>query len=116
MKKLFIPIIAGAICCCAYININAQEYKTHINKEFTVSSNGANMLSVYNLEGFIKIEGYSGNKVMIEIDETISAKTNELVEEGKKEFKLAFDQNGDSMIAYIAEPYDSRPRHHWNYD
>jgi len=109
MKRLFIPFFAGAVTCCTGTAAHAQEFKTHVSKEFTVTGNSANTLSVYNLQGFIKVEGYSGNKVVIEVDETISANDNEKLETGKKEFKLAFEQNGDSMIAYIAAPYDSRP-------
>jgi len=45
-------------------------------------------LAIYNIEGPIKVEGYSGDKVVIEINKTITAKTNEILETGKKEFRL----------------------------
>jgi hypothetical protein len=114
MKKLFIPVLAGLAICCTSEAANAQEFKTHVSKAFTVSGSTANTLSIYNLEGYIKVEGYSGDKVMIEVDETISARNDEQLEIGKKEFKLEFEQNKDSITAYIAEPYDSRPHQHWN--
>ena len=115
MKKLFVPIFAGAVLCCANAAACAQEFKTHVSKAFTVSGSSANTLSIYNREGSIKVEGYSGDKVMIEVDETISANNEDQLEKGKKEFKLEFEQDKDSIIAYIAEPYDSRPHQRWNY-
>ena len=116
MKKLFIPLIAGVVCCCSCTTVQAQEFKTHVTKEFAVSGSVANTVAIYNLDGFIKVEGYSGNKVLIEVDEIISANDNEELEIGKKEFKLSFDQKADSVFAYIEEPFDSRPRRHWNED
>ena len=86
MKKLFIPIFAGAVLCCANAAVYAQEFKTHVSKAFTVSGPSANTLSIYNLEGSIKVEGYSGDKVLIEVDETISANNEDQLEKGKKEF------------------------------
>lgn len=114
MKKLLIPVIAGIGLCFAQFSAQAQEYKTHISKEFTFSKG---VVGIYNLFGTVKVEGYSGDKVLMEIDETISAKDQQTVEDGKKEFQLKFEQKPDSVIAYIAEPWDTRPHRnnrHWN--
>lgn len=116
MKTNVISLFTGLVTFCAWLPANAQEYKEHVSKEFSLPADASKqVISIYNLDGFIKVEGYSGNKVVIEIDETISADDKATVEAGKKEFKLAFDQNGDSLTAYIAEPYDSRPRKHWRH-
>jgi hypothetical protein len=72
-------------------------------------------VAIYNLEGSVKVEGYSGDKVIIEIDKTISADDQQTLEDGKKEFKLEFEQKPDSVIAYIAEPWDTRPHQNWHY-
>lgn len=107
MKKLLIPILSGVILSCTNAPAQEPKFTETIKKEFVVSPNS--VLAVYNTEGFIKVEGYDGNKVLIEIDKTISGKTNEIVEEGKREFKLEFEQKADSVIVYISEPWDSRP-------
>ena len=113
MKKLFIPLLSGLVLCCAQTKATAQEFKEHISKQFTLQkAANATVLAVYNLQGSIKVEGYAGDKVIMEIDKTISAKNNDVLEQGKKEFELAFDQQSDTIMAYIAEPYDSRP-HEW---
>ncbi len=45
----------------------------------------------------------------IDVDKRLTAKDKAVLEAGTKEFKLAFEQRGDSIIAYIAEPFDWRP-------
>jgi len=67
------------------------------------------VLSIYNIDGPVIVEGYSGNKILMEIDKLMTADDNQVLEAGKKEFRLGFDQSSDTVIAYIAAPYDSRP-------
>jgi hypothetical protein len=118
MKKIIIPLLAGCLLACALQTAKAQEYKTHVSKEFTLQKAApATVLSIYNIFGSIKVEGYAGDKVIMEIDQKISAKSNDVLEEGKKEFKLAFDQTGDTITAFIAAPHDSRPhRDYWSWN
>lgn len=111
MKKILFPLIAVTVCCCLN-TAKAQEHKEHISKTFT-AKNGQT-LAIYNVFGFIKVEGYNGDKVQFEVDKTISAKTNDDLETGKKEFKMEFEQVGDTIWAYIVAPYDSRPRQRYN--
>lgn len=114
MKTVIIPLFAGLVLSCAQSPANAQQYTEHISKEFSLpKAASANVLSVYNITGPISVQGYAGDKVIIEVEETISAKSNEILEQGKKEVKLRFEQVGDTLWAYIASPYDSRP-HRYN--
>jgi hypothetical protein len=111
MKRILIPVLTGAGLCFAQMAAHAQEFKQHISKEFT-QQKGA--VAIYNLNGSVKVEGYAGDKVMIEIDETITAPDQETLDQGKREFKLAFDQKQDSVISYTSAPYDTRPHRNWN--
>jgi DUF4097 and DUF4098 domain-containing protein YvlB len=111
MKKLLMPVLAGAGLCFAQISASAQEFTQHISKEFTLQKG---VVAIYNVYGSIKVEGYSGNKVIMEIDETISARDQQTVDRGKNEVKLGFDQKPDSVIAYIAKPYNSKPHNSWH--
>lgn len=113
MKKLFIPFLAIVLISCGKSVAQKPDFKEHITKEFTVKPN--DVLAIYNIQGSIKVEGYEGNKVLIEIDKTISAKTQEQLEIGKNEFKLNMEQQNDSLIVYIKEPYDSRPNRNRNW-
>lgn len=116
--KQTMTILLGCLLTCALPQLlAAQEYTTHVTKEFTPNkAASASVLTIYNVFGPIKVEGYSGNKVILEIDEQLTAKTAEALEVAKKEFKLDFAQGNDTMMAWIAEPYDSRPNRNWDRD
>ncbi len=117
MKKLITTLLAGVGIGLLSSPLFAQEFKEHIVKEFDLSGSvNGNTLLIYNLDGFIKVEGYNGNKVLMEIDKVISADDTATLEQGKKEFKLGIDQRGDSTTVYIAQPWDSRPHHRYNID
>lgn len=109
MKRSLMPVLAGVGLCLLQISASAQEFKEHVSKQFTLQKG---VVAIYNISGSINVQGYAGDKVIMEIDETISADDQATLEQGKKEFKLAFDQKQDTVMAYIAEPYDSRP-HSW---
>jgi hypothetical protein len=114
MKTLFTPLLAGLVLSCTQSPAKAQEFNEHISKEYTLQKPaGSSVLAIYNIEGPIKVEGYSGDKVVIEINKTIYGKTNEILEQGKREFRLELEQTTDSITCYIAEPYDSRPHEHY---
>ena len=115
MKNILISVLAGAGLCLAQMAAHAQEYKTHVTKQFPMQKG---WVAICNLNGSVKVEGYAGDKVIIDIDETITGDDNQSVEDGKKEFKLGFDMQADSLVAYTVEPYDTRPhrgRYHDDY-
>jgi hypothetical protein len=110
MKKLFIPLmgVLGLVCCAGPgAKAQQQEYNQHISKAFTLPKGG--VLAMYNINGPLDVEGYSGDQVLIEVDEKLSAEDTASLEAGKREFQLALEQSNDSILVYIAKPYDSRP-------
>src|ERR1035437_4841489 len=117
MKKAIVTLLMGMGIICAVPKTNAREFKEHLSKEFILAGDASHStLFIYNISGFIKVEGYQGNKVLLEMDKTIGADDDKSLKEGKKEFRLAFDERTDTIMAYIAEPYDSRPHRHWQYN
>jgi hypothetical protein len=117
MKTKWISLVQGTLLLCLVQPAAAQDFKdkTHVSKTFAINQHNVSAaLAVFNINGSIKVEGYDGDKVQIEVDQTISADEQEAFDQGKKEFKLAFEQVGDSVVAYISEPYDSRPGKRWN--
>lgn len=117
MKKIIGTLLMGMVILCAVQNANGREFKEKITKEFTLSGETSHStLFIYNVTGFIKVEGYSGTKIILEMDKTITADDDKNLEAGKKEFSLAFSQKSDSILAYIASPFDSRPRRNWQYN
>lgn len=109
MKHFAIPLLAGAVLYCTQAPAQKLVEKVHVSKEFSVQNASANTLAIHNIEGSVRVEGYDGNKVILEVDKTISAKNDADFQQGKQEFKLEFEQKSDSIIAYIAYPFDSRP-------
>ncbi len=116
MKRAIVTMYLGMLMVCLIPSLDAQEFRQHISKEFVISHAENSILYIYNLNGSLKVEGYDGNKILLEIDETISASDNKILEIGKKEFRMAFEQQSDTVIAYIAAPYDSRPHRNWHYN
>lgn len=140
MKNVWIPLLTGMAISCTQVPLQAQEtreknkdeqkletrldrkraeyteeYKEHISKQYTLQKTSAGILAVYNLEGSVKVEGYAGDQIRIEADKTLYARSKEILEQGEKETKLGFEQVGDSVVAYISEPWDTRP-HDWHND
>jgi len=107
----------------APLRAQAPEATEKITKEFTIAGDASRqVLAVYNVFGSVAVQGYAGNKVVLEVTKTISAPSGELLETGRKEVQLAFVQRNDSVIAYTTGPHDSRPNQgtrnrnnpHWN--
>ncbi len=108
MKMLKTLLFAGAMASCA--PSNAQSLKEHISKEVALPSTPSNtVIAVYNLIGSVRVEGYSGNKVLVEIDKTVSAKNKADAERGNQEFELGIDTKNDTIVIYTKAPYDTRP-------
>lgn len=110
MNRIILTLFLGTGMLCAFSQAEAQENKEHLKREFTISGKASDgTLLIYNISGSIKVEGTTGNKVVFEIEKTISADNENDLQTGIKEFRTGFQQKGDSIIAYIAEPFDSRP-------
>jgi DUF4097 and DUF4098 domain-containing protein YvlB len=116
--KNIVPLIAGCGLCLAQLTASAQDFKLHTSREFTLKkAASATLVGIYNISGSIKVEGYAGDKVTIDVDETISGNTQADIEQGKKEFKLNLDQNADTIMAYISDPWNTKPHPRgWHYD
>ena len=117
MKKVIVTLLLGMEIIWAVPVANAREFKEHLSKEFAVTGDASGgTMFIYNISGFIKVEGYVGNKILFEMDKTISADDEKNLETGRQKFRLAFDQRSDTIMAYIAEPFDSRPHRNWQYN
>jgi hypothetical protein len=115
MKRVFSPLLCGLALLC-YTGVKAQEFREHITKEFPVTAAKPGVLAIYNLNGPVKVEGYAGDKVVVEIDKVITADDSTDLQTGKREFKMGIDQNADTIMFYIEEPYDTRPHRRWRDD
>ena len=64
-----------------------------------------NLLILKNVQGFVKVEGYSGAEVQIEAEKTIHANNQNKLEQGLNEFKLMFEEAGDRIFVYLDAPF-----------
>jgi hypothetical protein len=80
----------------------AQTFTDKITKEFKFEKQSAqNTLVLANINGHVKVESYSGDKILIEAERIIKAKTNERLELGKQEMQLRQIDNYDTIIFYV---------------
>ena len=119
----FLPSLPALLLLCspacqAQASLRPQ-FKEQITKEFVLTAEaGRSTLALYNINGSVAVQGYAGNKVLVEATKTISADDAKTLETGKTEAQLGFTQRGDSVVVYLTGPYDSRPHNNdrcgWN--
>ncbi len=96
-------ILTILACACSTLCL-AQEFSETITKEYTFEKKTAdNAVMIANINGNVKVSGYSGDKVLLEVKRTIYAKTDARLEKGKQELKLGMVDRADTLIFYIED-------------
>ena len=81
--------------------VSAQSFTEKITKELSFEKKGVdNALMISNINGNVKVTGYDGDKVMVEVTRTIKGKTPERLEKGKAQIKLGIIDRADTIILY----------------
>ncbi|MEK6780351.1 MAG: DUF4097 family beta strand repeat-containing protein [Bacteroidota bacterium] len=81
---------------------NAQTFTDKITKELAFEKKSTeNAIMVANINGDVNVTGYEGDKVILEVTRTITAKTQERLEQGKKELQLGSIDRADTLIFYV---------------
>jgi DUF4097 and DUF4098 domain-containing protein YvlB len=97
MKKIF--RLAGLLL--AGLTVQAQTFTETIKKELTFEKKSdANALMLFNVSGDVKVSGYDGDKIIIEVEKKISGKTTDRLEAGKKEIQLGVLNRADTLLVY----------------
>lgn len=113
MKRLIISSIFATLVLVAY----GQERKQTINKEYALYGS-AKVLMISNVNGFIKVEGYDGQKVTMEINEHLKAKSSAALEEMISKIGIEEEEFGDTLEVYISTPCscdcEKKSRYNWN--
>jgi len=88
---------------CVPLLANAQTFtdKVVMELKFEKPTNANNTLIVANINGSMKVQGYGGDKILIESERTIKAKTDARLEQGKKEMQLKQIDRLDTLIVYV---------------
>lgn len=98
MKKLLIILIVMTCIATGY----SQQFNETIKKELTFEKKSdKNALMIANINGSIVVEGYDGDKVIVEVNKEIMAKTDGRLEQGKSEIQLGVLDLADTLILYV---------------
>lgn len=87
-------------------NAFAQKSTEHIIRSVSFNTpTGTHVLFVQNIQGDVKVEGYSGDKVEITAEKIITAKTKADAEKGMREVQLKTEASGDTVYVYLDAPF-----------
>lgn len=111
------------ILLCLPLMANAQTFTDKITRELKFEKvSVSNTLILANINGSMKVLGYDGDKILIEAERTIKAKTDARLEQGKKELQLQQIDRVDTLIVYVGGGcnhfgYRTNRRHNngWSY-
>src|SRR5258708_3142579 len=117
MKRMIVILL------CLPLIVNAQSYTDKITRELKFEKvSASNTLILANINGSMKVQGYDGDKILIEAERTIKAKTDARLEQGKKEMQLQQIDRVDTLIVYVGGGcnhfgYRTNRRHNngWSY-
>jgi hypothetical protein len=99
------PIILMLVLQFGALGLLAQDHTEKIVKELSFNRKSANnVLKIENIDGFVHVEPYKGDKVLIEVERIIRPATADGLEKSK-ELSLEFEVSGDSIISYLKAPY-----------
>jgi DUF4097 and DUF4098 domain-containing protein YvlB len=97
MKTLM--TISGVLFAFA---LQAQSSTETITKELVFEKKSAdNALIIANINGGITVEAYAGDKVVIEVEKAIRAKSEARLQKGKTEIQLGIVDRADTLIFYV---------------
>lgn len=98
MKKIVLVFFAIAFASAAW----AQTFTETIKKELAFEKKAdSNLLMVFNLNGDVTIEGYDGDKIIVEVEKRIKGKTEARLEKGKSQVQLGVIDRADTLILYV---------------
>src|SRR5262245_48081275 len=96
MKKI------AALVLCLPALANAQTFTDKVTKELKFEkASPSNTLVIANLNGSMVVQGYDGDKILIEAERTIKAKSEARLEQGKSEMQLKQIDRLDTLIVYV---------------
>ncbi|MBS9460854.1 DUF4097 family beta strand repeat protein [Flagellimonas sp. 389] len=105
MKQLILMVFLISFLGMQSCNAQQKKHKEQIKKEVPLSNGVENRLVIKNVFGSIAVEGYSGNKVLVEVEKIISADNAKDLELGKKELNLKIVQEENLVILHPDAPY-----------
>lgn len=98
MKQQLVLII---LCLLAAPGL-AQVHTEKITREIGFEKKGpANALMIFNINGDVKVSGYEGDKILIEVEKVIKGKTDARLEKGKAAVQLGLIDRADTIMLFV---------------
>lgn len=80
----------------------AQSHSEKISKALSFGKvSEANTVIIANINGSVRVEGYEGSEVRVEVDKTITAKTADRLEKGKQQIQLGTLDLVDTLVLFV---------------
>jgi len=86
-----------------------------IKREFTLDKTGHGFLFLANVSGDIQVEGYDGNKIVLELKKSINSASKKETLKGIDDIQLRTLQEGNAVFVYMESPYGSFDRKNVSY-
>ena len=113
MKKVTTTLINLVVVLCSTVALG-QQFKDTITKEFKFeSASNNNVFLLANVVGNITVEGYSGDKIILEAERILHAKSNERLEKAKSEIGLGVVDHLDTIIVFVNGPCGNASAQRW---
>jgi len=94
-------LITGFVVSLATV-CGGQTFNETIRQELAFEKKTSNnVLMVFNVNGDVNIQGYNGDKIIIEVEKKIKGKTQARLDQGKEEIQLGVIDRADSLILYV---------------
>lgn len=80
----------------------AQTHTEKITRDLAFEKKGPeNTLMIFNINGDVKVEGYAGDKILVEVEKIVRGKTESRLQKGKEEIQLGILDRADSLFLYV---------------
>lgn len=100
------------------VSVSAQSHMEKLSKEFSFEKvTSGNTLMIANINGSVDVTGYDGNKIVVEVEKHIKAKSEARLEKGKSELSLGVIDLSDTVILYInglCNRFSKAAKNNWN--
>jgi DUF4097 and DUF4098 domain-containing protein YvlB len=82
----------------------AQTFSEKISKEIVFEKKSPdNALMIANMNGNVKVVGYQGDKILVEVTRSLTAKTDARMETAKQDVQLNIIDRADTIIIYVQD-------------
>lgn len=98
LRRIYLALVFSVTAVSLY----AQTHTEKISRELSFEKRSPeNALIVANINGDVKVTSYEGDKIIVEVNKTIRAKTDARLEKGKQEIQLGVIDRADTLVLYV---------------